>query len=415
MINTKTSSQVIALIVFLCVMASDFIARINSYFGVSNGSTAISIALNIAFLFFLVMLIIRFNIRLGIPIICFYIFVFFMASMVVSFLRGIYAASDYWDWKYLFGSVFFTSLLPLSIVVGVYFKIGIKIYRFILRFLFVGGFAVLPIGYLFPEDSQTFARVMAPVFLFILFLPYLNRRDKILVLIVGVMSITSDFGYRSNLLRVVFAFVLFGVYFFRNYVGKRLLNFASILLFCLPLIFLGTAITGYFNIFSDNQVEIEVATEGKNDFGTAQVGVDTRSFIYVESYTSMERRDASFIFGEGAGAGYESIFFQYEAVNGRGRYSSEVAFVNSLLSSGLVGVLLFSLIIFSAVYYSINVSNNYLSKMLGLFLAFRWVMYFVEDIQQIDMNYLFLWILIGLCWSNEFRKMTDQQVRLFFQ
>jgi hypothetical protein len=85
-----------------------------------------------------------------------------------------------------------------------------------------------------------------------------------------------------------------------------------------------------------------------------------------------------------------------------------------VMRSGAIGVLLYALMLFVPAYYAINQSNNRLCKMLALFLAARWLLYFVEDMALVDMNYFFLWLTIGLCLSNRFRAMSDQQLKKFF-
>jgi hypothetical protein len=35
----------------------------------------------------------------------------------------------------------------------------------------------------------------------------------------------------------------------------------------------------------------------------------------------------------------------------------------------------------------------------------------VEDINNFYIQYLFLWLFVGFCFSEEFRQMTDQQMK----
>jgi hypothetical protein len=65
----------------------------------------------------------------------------------------------------------------------------------------------------------------------------------------------------------------------------------------------------------------------------------------------------------------------------------------------------------TAAHYAINYSNNFLSKILGVFVAFRWVVFFIEDITKYDINFYFLWIAIGMCFSTQFRMQTDDDLK----
>lgn len=73
------------------------------------------------------------------------------------------------------------------------------------------------------------------------------------------------------------------------------------------------------------------------------------------------------------------------------------------------------MILIMAAYYAINKSNNKLSKLLGVYIACRWVLYFIEDIALFDLNNFFLWLSIGLCYSNSFRALSDKELRDFFR
>jgi hypothetical protein len=49
----------------------------------------------------------------------------------------------------------------------------------------------------------------------------------------------------------------------------------------------------------------------------------------------------------------------------------------------------------------------------GLFITFRWLYAWVEDFSRFDMSNLILWMMISVCFSNEFRKMTNVEIKLW--
>jgi len=51
---------------------------------------------------------------------------------------------------------------------------------------------------------------------------------------------------------------------------------------------------------------------------------------------------------------------------------------------------------------------------MAVFLAFRWVVFFAEDITLYNVNFYFLWIGVGVCLSKEMRKLTDNDIRKWF-
>ena len=79
--------------------------------------------------------------------------------------------------------------------------------------------------------------------------------------------------------------------------------------------------------------------------------------------------------------------------------------------TGIIGVLLYMMVFYRASYLAINQSKNSYAKLIGLYIAFRWVYAWVEDINNFSLNYFMLWVFIGLCYSHEFRGMTNQEVK----
>jgi len=403
----------IAFFSFIFILIADIVSRVNTFIGVSNGSTELIALLNFVSVLGLLLLGMRYRWKGKLPYNGLLIFKLFMVWSIFTFFRGVFNASDYWDWKILFLSYSFTILVPLAIVLGLNFEISIKIFRFILNWLFIFGFIFVPLALL--TDYELYPRIVAAVSLLLLFVPYLKFRWQVLVFIVAAASILMDLNYRANVMRILFSIFLLLIYCSKYFISQKIFNLLLGIFFCTPLLLLALGANGQFNVFTDNPFEIEVISGSDSNSGIANLSNDTRTFLYREVTSSMLKRDSSFIFGEGGGSAYETDWFAHLTLNERGRYGSEVGFLNALLYSGLIGVMLYALILFSAAYYAINRSNNYLSKMLGLFLAFHWIMYFVEDITKLDMNFFFIWMAIGMCLSNKFRYLTDIEIKRRFK
>ena len=95
------------------------------------------------------------------------------------------------------------------------------------------------------------------------------------------------------------------------------------------------------------------------------------------------------------------------------RFSNEVSVLNVFTWTGLIGVLLYFLVFFRASYLAVNKSNNIYMKIVGLYVAFRWAYAWVEDFNRFDLSNLFLWIMIGMCFSNSFRAMNNLEVKFW--
>ena len=58
--------------------------------------------------------------------------------------------------------------------------------------------------------------------------------------------------------------------------------------------------------------------------------------------------------------------------------------------------------------------NNSYIKFLGVFVAFRWALGWIEDINLFFIQSIILWMLIAMCMSEKFRKMSDAEFRMWF-
>jgi hypothetical protein len=409
----KMSSKRIALFTLILILFSDIVVRLNSFIGASNGSTELVAVLNLVSAIGLMMLIYRVRWKLVIPKNALLVYSIFMAWSAFSFAMGAINAKDYWDWKILLLNYMFTILIPLAIVMGLNYKIFAGGYEFIIKRLFLYGFLMIPFS--LASDFELYPRIVIAVGLFILFIPYVNFKSRILIILVSAVSIFMDVSYRINTLRIVFALGLLVLYYARNFISSRSINVLVIILSVFPLVLLYMGIGGQFNVFTDNPFDYSVKTGNVENLSDTNLADDTRTFLYKEVFYSMIQKDSSFIIGEGGGSAYKSYYFADSDLNDRGRYGSEVGFLNTLLYSGALGVFFYALVLFSAAYYGVNHSKNYLCKMLGIFLAGHWLFFFVEDITKFDLNFFFIWLSVGLCFSKQFRALTDFDIKCYFK
>jgi hypothetical protein len=97
------------------------------------------------------------------------------------------------------------------------------------------------------------------------------------------------------------------------------------------------------------------------------------------------------------------------------RYANEVSILNIFTWTGLIGVILYFFVFLKASYLAVVKSNSFFMKLLGLFVAFRWVYAFIEDFSNFNLYYIFLWIMIGMCFSKEFREMNDEEIKYWVE
>jgi hypothetical protein len=405
--------RLLIVISFFSALVADVLYYLSAAMQLSAASTYIEAAMKTISLVCLLIFNWKYNWGKKIPAWVALFFKWMIVWNIICLVKGAFTAENYWDWKYLFLNAIFTMTIPYAIIAGVLFVYAEDLFSIIVTKLFVFGFLIIPLTLSIDFQRELFPRaIVITISFFILIIPYVKPKWRIAILCVAVTAVLLAYDFRSNVMRIVFALFLVGVYYARNIVPAGMLKTMCVLFFIIPFIFLFLGITGKFDVFKPTDDIDKYAISYENGEHDSNLAVDTRTFLYQEVLASMQTNN-SFLFGEGAIGKYKTQYFE-ESVDHTGRYGSEVGILNMLLYSGLVGIFLHVLVLFSAVYYGVCYSNNYLCKMIGVFLAFRWIMFFIEDYPEFDMNYFFIWVAIGLCLSKDFRAMTDAEIRQFF-
>jgi hypothetical protein len=415
----KISLGFLATTSILFIFLSDLILRFNSFVGVSNGSTLLIFLLNTLSILFFILLIFRNPWKNYIPSKALIFIKLYILWCLVSFFHGVFSVDGYFEWKRLLLTYLPSILIPLSIVLVINKDILSSSIGFVSSKLFFLAFLTIPLTISY--DPEMFARAVVLITLFILFVPYIEFRWRIFFVAIAVISILINIDYRINILKVLFVLILAVFVYKKLFLRITLLNFALAFSFFLPLILLLLGITDIFNLYRDGLTfDYEYALTITGESTVTQLGSDTRTFLFTDVFNSMISKGSCFIIGEGGGAGYYSNWFvdlayhkgDIEAASA-GRGASEVGFLNQLLYSGIIGVGLYALVLFTAAYYGVNYTSNTLTKLLALFLAFHWIIFFIEDQILFNMNNLAIWLAIGMCLSNSFRSLTDDQISKF--
>jgi len=375
--------------------------------------TYISIILNYASLAIMIFMSTKINWSQEIPRSIKIMFSLWMINNIVNLIRAFFLAADYWDWKVLVMSSESFSLIPLAFFLGLNLEIAKIIFRFFIKYAFVFGFILIPLA--LATNDELYSRIMIPIVLFILFIPYLKSKWKLLLIIVAVTSIFVVIDFRSNIIKITFSSLLLFFYYFQNYIKQLWIRFVCWFLYLLPIIMLALAITGNYNVFQEisNEEDYNIKnSEGEIESMTS----DTRTFLYEEVITSVHQAEA-FWFGKSAiGSYYSEAFTDLTGTSeSNKRFGCEVGILNFYMRYGIIGVTIYFLFLSTVSFYAINRSNNTLSKMLGLFVAFRWTFSFVEEFTQYDLNFYFFWVAVGFVSSVSFRKMNDDDLKKYFE
>lgn len=405
----KTSRLITFILIALII--TDSFTYINMVNELNIGfATYISSFLNYISLIFILYIAKKNSNETEIPASVTQLYKFWLFVIIFNLLRGFFVAKDYWDWKFLLLSSVAFSLVPLAFFLGKNLYLVRLIFKFTISYLFVYGFFFIPIS--LKTNPELYSRLMIPISLFILFIPYLKFRWRILILIVAIVSILMVINFRSNLIKIAFSCLILAVFYFRRLIGKKIIVTACFALFALPFIFFTLAVTGKYNIFetiSKKEGYTTINKEGVEE----NLMLDTRTFLYMEVISSL-KESGNWLWGESGSGSYKSKWFYNDggAINGK-RYRSEVGILNILLYYGVIGVIAYLILLYKVSFMAIKSSKNKLAQMLGLFIAFRWTYSFVEEFSQYDLNFFFFWIAIGLVSSKTFREMSDQQIKSY--
>jgi len=335
--------------------------------------------------------------------------IFYIYYVFLQFIIGAFISQYYWDWKLLLSN---TMCLLIPIVA---FASNSKFFlrQIFSHYIIYTAPLFLLIQFFIGRDE--FGFYLAPFSFFILFFPVLSFRWKIILVMIALYVLFADFGARSNLIKFIVPFFCILIYYFRKLFSVKIIGFISFLFFLAPFIFFTLATSGLFNIFNPQGDKKKEIIDKKRDFKGKLVeddlSADTRTFLYVEVLETAKKYN-SWIFGRTPARGNISELFGDDDLSKRNeRNGNEVSVLNYFTWLGLVGVIFIFLLYFKASYLAIFYSNNIFIKIIGLFIAFRWAFVWVEDINNFYIQYIYLWIFIGFCYSENFRKMNDNQMK----
>ncbi|MFT5251280.1 MAG: hypothetical protein ACI87N_000256 [Flavobacteriales bacterium] len=328
---------------------------------------------------------------------------------VFSIIRGVFIAETYWDWKTLTTNGF-ALLLPIACYAATNISIVQSSFNFYLKF-------TLPLflGFAFLINTDAYGFYLVPISFLILFLPVIKTPWKWGVLAIGLFTILADLTARSNVIRFVVPMAMCFLYYFRFIVSTKIYEVIRKLFFITPLLFLFLAVNFDFNVFKMNEYikgnYTEMRTDGSGNKVEDDLIADSRSFMYAEALLTANYYN-SWLIGRSPARGVISESFGDSDLNKRGeRTSNEMAIANVFNWTGIIGVILYFMVFYKASYLAINRSNSIFSKIMGIFIAFRWVYAWVEDANYFNLTYFILWFMLGICYSSSFRKMNDREVK----
>ncbi len=340
------------------------------------------------------------------------LFKLFFLWNLVCIVRGFFVAQDYWEWKYLVNTIMIM-MIPLVIYTATNTFMMQKIIGLWLRYTLPAFIILMPFIYV-----DAMGRYLIPISFILLFFPILPYKWKMISLAAAAFVFFVDISARSNVLKFATPICFSFLYYFNRNISDKIISIGRYVFIISPIMLFFLGVTNTFNVFKMSDYikgDYEIRTHEGNSDGVGDLRTDTRTFLYEESIISAFKHNYVWL-GRTPAKGYESPHFgpQIDKENKtkkKERHRSEVSVLNVFTWTGVLGVVLYLLVFIKATHLAVNKSNNLMMKIIGLYVAFRWFYAWVEDFSDFDLSTFFLWVCIGMCFSESFRSHTDKEMK----
>lgn len=348
--------------------------------------------------------------RNSIPRFAFNVFWLIILWNLINIARSLY--NDQGAITTLFGNVYTSLALLVPFTMVFSFRVknlkNIKSYFFMLLktgvLLFVF-FFVFEAGVIDDRQLRVLQLLVLPTVFLITTFQFEQKKKKIFIFIGIILLFYLSYlsSSRTMMIRELLLILsLVSLYFYRKFHFKWILK-ATFILLLAPFVFIQTSMETGESAFQKSLSSVS----------DKEMSTDTRTFLYIEVYEDLVKHNQLF-FGKGANGTYYSDYFNTDGGDTDTRLTAEVGVLGILLKSGLVGVTLYLLLLFVAVYYAFFRSNNYFVVGIGFMLFIHVLILFIENLVGYSSYNLFIWFFIGVCLSQEIRNMTNFEINNLF-
>ena len=338
--------------------------------------------------------------------------------MLISMFRGLFAVEGYWGYKgwvnCVLSALSFTLIFPLfsPIIAG---KLLQSWNKFIFPlFLFVGIWMVRFGSYPFQIPFIYYFYIL----LFTLAVSYPKARW---IIISGTICTLIVLENRSAIIKTAIAIALCSTLYLPRVLAKISHITIHFFFYLLPIILFYLGITGTFNVFkvltNDEPKTVVWNSTPSNDItDNKELTGDTRTFLYAEVLLSAIEGDYV-IFGHSIGRGNThggEWTTDVEGMDSSERLMNEAEILNIFTWMGLVGVVLYTIMYLQASLLGLFFSKNRYIPLIACTVAFHWAMLWIEECPSFRPMDFALFLLLGMCFSPRFRRMSDGEFKLWF-
>lgn len=248
---------------------------------------------------------------------------------------------------------------------------------------------------------EYFSKTLATPCLFLV-LTYRYHTFQRKVFVIGILILTVFFAVirarRGLLLMELLPLILVYLLYLSN-TGGKLLIFLMSLFLCGFLVMFGME---FFNASQDGLLE-NLMDRGLED---------TRSSVETCFYLDMSAKD--WLIGRGLMGEYFCPGIDPNEVTGY-RGTIETDYLQIILKGGIISLSLFLLITIPAIFKGLFKSNNLLGKAAAMWIVWALLSMYPSTIHTFTMQYIILWIAVGICYSKTLRNIPEQILVDYFK
>lgn len=304
----------------------------------------------------------------------------------------------------VFSSFYYFATYPANTMsmLGVIIKYVLPIYA-----------TVLILNYIFMPFGQMYDRYYLSFFpMLYLFLPFVSKRQLLICLALSLIVIMREPDFRALILLNLFGIFIYIINAYECKFSKRFLRLLTYIFFTLPIVLLFLSITIGLNPFRLLDDSIFSSFSLGNE--TIKMAGDSRSYFYSEIYNHLCKYKA-LLWGTTPGIGYETSLANagddYYDMLKVGRIDTEVGILEFFHYGGLINVTLLFIFFLVFVKEVFKKSKNRFSYVVCVYVAFRWGFLFMEGDIIMYMQWIGLFIVVGLFCNHNMLNMTDDELK----
>lgn len=220
---------------------------------------------------------------------------------------------------------------------------------------------------------------------------------KLWVLFVIILTLLLALNRARRGLMFMSLNILLFTYIIYNYAHRRNLFFKFF-----PIIIIFFLSIYAVNIYNEKRA-------GVFNLITERLKEDTRSGVEKFFYLDMNKKD--WIIGKGI----DGLYYCPSGATSDGyRNDIETDYLNIILKGGIISLGLLLLIAIPAIIKGLFYSKNILSKAVAIWILLWLIDLYPVPVTTFSLNYILVWISIGICYSKEIRNLPEYLVKEYF-